>query len=184
MCRIIILITWIKTLSLAISIKIPKPQSINRAITCSQTCNFTFKTLKQITLTIQIRFIRFPSSLWIWSLCTTYEPLIWESNSLLRIIWVISNLAPLPGSFDRFINTNFVFKVLHLLSLSTTFCVTTTFWQKKFSCHFRCMPSSTRSNKETQLLFWSDPTSLKRSIRKEIRSSSIDNNTCSSLDFC
>ncbi|KAF3556181.1 hypothetical protein F2Q69_00013120 [Brassica cretica] len=45
------------------------------------------------------------------------------------------------------------------------------------------MPSSTRSNKETQLLFSSDPASLERSIRKGIRSSSIDNNTCSSLDF-
>ncbi|KAF3543849.1 hypothetical protein DY000_02007058 [Brassica cretica] len=47
----------------------------------------------------------------------------------------------------------------------------------------RYMPSSTRSNKETQLLFSPDPASLERSIRKEARSSSIDNNTCSSLDF-
>ncbi|KAF2588807.1 hypothetical protein F2Q70_00039047 [Brassica cretica] len=46
------------------------------------------------------------------------------------------------------------------------------------------MPSSTRTNKEAQLLFSSDPASLERSIRKVIRSSSIDNNTCSSLDFC
>ncbi|KAF2594747.1 hypothetical protein F2Q70_00043118 [Brassica cretica] len=46
------------------------------------------------------------------------------------------------------------------------------------------MPSSTRSNKETQLLFSSDPASLEHSIRKEVRSSSIDNNTCSLLDFC
>ncbi|KAF3526911.1 hypothetical protein F2Q69_00047539 [Brassica cretica] len=45
------------------------------------------------------------------------------------------------------------------------------------------MPSSTRSNKETQLLFSPDPASLERSIRKEARSSSIDNNTCSSLNF-
>ncbi|KAF2559267.1 hypothetical protein F2Q68_00015113 [Brassica cretica] len=45
------------------------------------------------------------------------------------------------------------------------------------------MPSSTRSNKETQLLFSPDPTSLERSIRKEACSSSIDNNTCLSLDF-
>ena len=45
------------------------------------------------------------------------------------------------------------------------------------------MPSSTRSNKENQLLFSSDPASLDRSIRKGICSSSIDNNTCSSLDF-
>ncbi|KAF3546125.1 hypothetical protein DY000_02007370 [Brassica cretica] len=45
------------------------------------------------------------------------------------------------------------------------------------------MPSSIRSNKETQLLFSSDPASLERSIRKEARSSLIDNNTCSSLDF-
>ncbi|KAF2544776.1 hypothetical protein F2Q70_00021017 [Brassica cretica] len=45
------------------------------------------------------------------------------------------------------------------------------------------MPSSTRSNKKTQLLFSPDPASLERSICKEGRSSSIDNNTCSSLDF-
>ncbi|KAF3502904.1 hypothetical protein F2Q69_00042295 [Brassica cretica] len=45
------------------------------------------------------------------------------------------------------------------------------------------MPCSTRSNKETQLLFSPDPASLERSIRKEVRSSSIDNNTCSSLNF-
>ncbi|KAF3523157.1 hypothetical protein F2Q69_00048232 [Brassica cretica] len=45
------------------------------------------------------------------------------------------------------------------------------------------MPSSTRSNKETQLLFSPDPASLEGSIRKEARSSSIDNNTCSSFDF-
>ncbi|KAF2615180.1 hypothetical protein F2Q70_00012931 [Brassica cretica] len=46
------------------------------------------------------------------------------------------------------------------------------------------MPSSTRSNKETQLLFSPDPASLERSIRKEARSSSIDNTTYSSIDFC
>ncbi|KAF3511176.1 hypothetical protein F2Q69_00008799 [Brassica cretica] len=46
------------------------------------------------------------------------------------------------------------------------------------------MASSTRRNKETQLLFSPDPTSLERSIRKEARSSSIDNTTCSSIDFC
>ncbi|KAF2580928.1 hypothetical protein F2Q68_00004574 [Brassica cretica] len=45
------------------------------------------------------------------------------------------------------------------------------------------MPSSTRSNKENQLLFSSDPASLERSIRKGRHSSSIDNNTSSSLDF-
>ncbi|KAF2551460.1 hypothetical protein F2Q68_00036197 [Brassica cretica] len=44
------------------------------------------------------------------------------------------------------------------------------------------MPNSTRSNKENQLLFSSDPASLERSIRKGRRSSSIDNNTSSSLD--
>ncbi|KAF3535393.1 hypothetical protein F2Q69_00023149 [Brassica cretica] len=44
------------------------------------------------------------------------------------------------------------------------------------------MPSSTRSNKETQLLFLPDPVTLERSIRKEARSSSTDNNTCVSLD--
>ncbi|KAF3508751.1 hypothetical protein F2Q69_00005894 [Brassica cretica] len=44
------------------------------------------------------------------------------------------------------------------------------------------MPSSSRSNKETQLLFSPDPASLEHSIRKEARSSSIDNNACSSLD--
>ncbi|KAF3574790.1 hypothetical protein F2Q69_00060293 [Brassica cretica] len=44
------------------------------------------------------------------------------------------------------------------------------------------MPSSTRSNKETQLLFSTDPTSLERSICKGRRSSSTDNNTSSSID--
>ncbi|KAF3497806.1 hypothetical protein DY000_02053746 [Brassica cretica] len=44
------------------------------------------------------------------------------------------------------------------------------------------MPSSTRSNKEIQLLFSLDPASLERSIHKGKRSSSIGNNTCSSLD--
>ncbi|KAF2571818.1 hypothetical protein F2Q70_00003817 [Brassica cretica] len=46
------------------------------------------------------------------------------------------------------------------------------------------MPSCIRSNKETQLLFSPDPASLECSIRKEARSSSIDNTTCSSIDFC
>ncbi|KAF2555904.1 hypothetical protein F2Q68_00016205 [Brassica cretica] len=45
------------------------------------------------------------------------------------------------------------------------------------------MPSSTTSNKETQLLFSPDPASMEHSIRKEGHSSSIGNNTCSSLDF-
>ncbi|KAF2575650.1 hypothetical protein F2Q70_00003648 [Brassica cretica] len=47
----------------------------------------------------------------------------------------------------------------------------------------RYMPSNTRSNKKNQLLFSSDPASMERSIRKGIRSSSIDNNTSLSLDF-
>ncbi|KAF3607719.1 hypothetical protein DY000_02049106 [Brassica cretica] len=45
------------------------------------------------------------------------------------------------------------------------------------------MPSSTRSNKVTVLLFSPYPASLERTIRKEAHCSSIDNNTCSSLDF-
>ncbi|KAF3540795.1 hypothetical protein F2Q69_00022564 [Brassica cretica] len=45
------------------------------------------------------------------------------------------------------------------------------------------MPSSIRRNEEIQLLFSSDPASLERSIRKGRRSSSIDNNTGSSLDY-
>ncbi|KAF3586521.1 hypothetical protein F2Q69_00030433 [Brassica cretica] len=44
------------------------------------------------------------------------------------------------------------------------------------------MPSSTRRNKETPLIFSSDPASLERSNRKGRRSSLIDNNTSSSLD--
>ncbi|KAL0702566.1 hypothetical protein Bca4012_058688 [Brassica carinata] len=43
------------------------------------------------------------------------------------------------------------------------------------------MPISTRSSKE-ELFFVSDPTRLERSIRKERRSPSIDNNTSSSID--
>ncbi|KAF2581737.1 hypothetical protein F2Q70_00011458 [Brassica cretica] len=46
------------------------------------------------------------------------------------------------------------------------------------------MPSSTRSNKETQLLLSLDPASLGHLIRKEARSTSIDNTTNSSIDFC
>ncbi|KAF3510335.1 hypothetical protein F2Q69_00006653 [Brassica cretica] len=55
--------------------------------------------------------------------------------------------------------------------------------KQDFDCSLY-MPSSTRSNNETQLLFAPDPASLERSIRKEARSSSIDNTTCSSVDFC
>ncbi|KAF2589015.1 hypothetical protein F2Q70_00038622 [Brassica cretica] len=43
------------------------------------------------------------------------------------------------------------------------------------------MSSSTRSNKEQTLLF-SDPARLEHSIRKENRTASIENNTCSSTD--
>ncbi|KAF3534736.1 hypothetical protein DY000_02042907 [Brassica cretica] len=45
----------------------------------------------------------------------------------------------------------------------------------------RYIPISTRSSKE-ELLYVSDPTRLERSIRKERRSPSIDNNTSSSID--
>ncbi|KAF3527632.1 hypothetical protein DY000_02039562 [Brassica cretica] len=45
------------------------------------------------------------------------------------------------------------------------------------------MPINTGSNKKNKLIFSSDPVSLERSIRKGIRSSSIDNNTSSSLNF-
>ena len=44
------------------------------------------------------------------------------------------------------------------------------------------MPSSTISNKESQLIFSPDPASLERTIRKEARSLSTDNNTSVSLD--
>ncbi|KAF2536094.1 hypothetical protein F2Q68_00020628 [Brassica cretica] len=44
------------------------------------------------------------------------------------------------------------------------------------------MPISTRSNKESQLIFSPDPTSLERTIRKEARSLSTDNNNSVSLD--
>ena len=42
-----------------------------------------------------IRFIRFPSSLWIRFLSTTIEPLIWESNSLLKVIWSEIKFGPI-----------------------------------------------------------------------------------------
>ncbi|KAF2549997.1 hypothetical protein F2Q68_00035412 [Brassica cretica] len=45
----------------------------------------------------------------------------------------------------------------------------------------RCMSSSTRSNKEQTLLF-SDPARLERSIHKEKRTASIDNNISLSTD--
>ena len=44
------------------------------------------------------------------------------------------------------------------------------------------MPISSRSNKESQLIFSPDPASLERTIRKEARSLSTDNNTFVSLD--
>ncbi|KAF3563586.1 hypothetical protein DY000_02015955 [Brassica cretica] len=44
------------------------------------------------------------------------------------------------------------------------------------------MPSSTRSNKEPQLIFSPDHASLERTIRKEARSLSTDNNNSVSLD--
>ncbi|KAF2583503.1 hypothetical protein F2Q68_00005088 [Brassica cretica] len=44
------------------------------------------------------------------------------------------------------------------------------------------MPSSSRSNKESQLLLLPDPASLERTIRKEARSLSTDNNNSVSLD--
>ena len=88
---------------------------------------------------------------------------------------MISNLAPFPGSFNRLIDLILLGVGFFLKQLSDT---------NFFSCLFRYMPNSTRSNKETQLLFSSDPASLERSIRKGICSSSIDNNTGSSLDLC
>ena len=84
-----------------------------------------------------------------------------------------SNLALLPGSFDRLIDLIRFSLGYFLQSLS----------EIKFFLSFQVrMPSSTRTNKEIQLLFSSDPASLERSIRKGRRSSSIDNNTSLSLD--
>ena len=111
--------------------------------------------------------------MWIRSLSTTTEPLIWENNLLLRVMWVISNLAPLLGRFDCLIDWIRFSLGFFLKPLSDT---------KKNYCLFRYMLNSTRSNKETQLLFSSDPASLERSIRKGRHSSSIDNNNSSSLD--
>ena len=75
---------------------------------------------------------------------------------------MISNLAPLPGSFDHLIDLVLFSLGFFLKPLSDT---------KFFSCLSRYMPSSTRSNKKTQLLLSSDPASLERSICKGIRSS-------------
>ncbi|KAF3550188.1 hypothetical protein DY000_02007288 [Brassica cretica] len=44
------------------------------------------------------------------------------------------------------------------------------------------MPSSTRSNKESQLIFSPDPACLEHMIRKEVHSLSTENNTSVSLD--
>ncbi|KAF2593355.1 hypothetical protein F2Q70_00043189 [Brassica cretica] len=44
------------------------------------------------------------------------------------------------------------------------------------------MPSSTRSNKESQLIVSPDPASLERTISKEAHSLSTDNNNSVSLD--
>ena len=44
------------------------------------------------------------------------------------------------------------------------------------------MPSSTRSNRGNQLLFSEDPAHLERSIRKDLRSASIDRTAVPSTD--
>ena len=44
------------------------------------------------------------------------------------------------------------------------------------------MPNNTRSNREWQIIFSPDPASLERTIRKEARSLSTDNNTSLSLN--
>ncbi|KAL0730415.1 hypothetical protein Bca4012_026508 [Brassica carinata] len=46
------------------------------------------------------------------------------------------------------------------------------------------MPSSTRSNKNPQLLYSEDPASLERAIRKDLRSTSIDINNFPSTNTC
>ncbi|XP_056848277.1 uncharacterized protein LOC130498733 [Raphanus sativus] len=46
----------------------------------------------------------------------------------------------------------------------------------------RYMPSSTRSNRGNQLLFSEDPAHLERSIRKDLRSASIDRTALPSTD--
>uniref|UniRef100_A0A0D3D6V8 Uncharacterized protein n=1 Tax=Brassica oleracea var. oleracea TaxID=109376 RepID=A0A0D3D6V8_BRAOL len=51
-----------------------------------------------------------------------------------------------------------------------------------FSCLFRCMPSSTRSNKEKHLLFLEDPSHLERTIRKDQCSTSLDAAAFTSTD--
>ncbi|KAF2570810.1 hypothetical protein F2Q70_00003845 [Brassica cretica] len=52
----------------------------------------------------------------------------------------------------------------------------------KFGTHDPYMPSSTRSNKESQLIFSPDPASWERTIRKEASSVSTNNNTSVSLN--
>ena len=72
--RIIILITWIETLSLAISSKAPKPQS-NQPSNCLAHNLLIYIKHNPPSLITLIRFIRFSSSLWIRFLSTTIEPL-------------------------------------------------------------------------------------------------------------
>ncbi|KAF2533249.1 hypothetical protein F2Q70_00029903 [Brassica cretica] len=57
-------------------------------------------------------------------------------------------------------------------------------WCRSIAKHAeaRYMPCSTRSNKETQLIFSPDPASLERTIRKEACSLSTNNNNSVSLD--
>ncbi|KAF2599445.1 hypothetical protein F2Q68_00009906 [Brassica cretica] len=54
--------------------------------------------------------------------------------------------------------------------------------RKKISCVSRCMPSSTRSNKDKHLLFSVDPAHLERTIRKDQRSTSLDTAAFTSTD--
>ena len=88
---------------------------------------FTFKH-NQPSLTNLIRFIRFHSSLWIRSLSTTADPLIWQSNSLLMVIWVRSaflkpKTSPFSNIFIAKVVTNWSVDQLVTCQLVTTYLV-------------------------------------------------------------
>ena len=111
----------------------PKTQSNQSSNYLAHNKLFTFKHNQPSLITL-IRSIRFPSSLWIRSLSTTIEPLIWESNSLLRVIWVRSNWRLCRGALIAYrfsLSLGYFFKPLSDIKIFLSFQVHAHQYQKQ-----------------------------------------------------